>query len=247
SRVLPIVKKDHRYEIRFASEFSFQPETLVPTIDQVFEEAGLSSNYIVEVEECETRQTVYSFEMNEAKESDIVPCQARVQPFACYVLVVSLFDPYIYSLAAEQPIGGSINGASNYLGFGLLAILALGAITFFWRKKSEGAIGNPNLVQIGKFQFDKLNTKLENGKDSVELSGKEAELLLLLHKDVNQTLKKEFILQKVWGDKGDYVGRTLDVFISKLRKKLESDQNLKIVNIRGVGYKLVVNVGDRLS
>jgi len=47
-------------------------------------------------------------------------------------------------------------------------------------------------------------------------------------------------LANVWGDQGDYVGRTLDVFISKLRKKLEADTNVRIVNIRGVGYKLVL-------
>jgi DNA-binding response OmpR family regulator len=48
-------------------------------------------------------------------------------------------------------------------------------------------------------------------------------------------------LNKVWGDEGDYIGRTLDVFISKLRKKLEADSSIKIVNIRGVGYKLVMD------
>jgi DNA-binding response OmpR family regulator len=77
---------------------------------------------------------------------------------------------------------------------------------------------------------------------SVELSSKEAELLSLLHNFANAPLEREVILQKVWGDEGDYVGRTLDVFISKLRKKLEADANVKIVNIRGVGYKLVMDV-----
>jgi DNA-binding response OmpR family regulator len=63
----------------------------------------------------------------------------------------------------------------------------------------------------------------------------------LLNNTVNNTVEKEIILKEVWGDEGDYVGRTLDVFISKLRKKLESDDKVKIVNVRGVGYKLVVN------
>jgi len=59
---------------------------------------------------------------------------------------------------------------------------------------------------------------------------------------VNTTVEREVILNIVWGDEGDYVGRTLDVFISKLRKKLEVDSSIKIVNIRGVGYKLVTDV-----
>ena len=53
-------------------------------------------------------------------------------------------------------------------------------------------------------------------------------------------MEREKILATVWGDEGDYVGRTLDVFVSKLRKKLEADANVRIVNIRGVGYRLVL-------
>jgi DNA-binding response OmpR family regulator len=64
---------------------------------------------------------------------------------------------------------------------------------------------------------------------------------LLLHSSANSTLERECILRAVWGDEGDYVGRTLDVFISKLRKKLDADSSLKIVNVRGVGYKLILN------
>ena len=75
----------------------------------------------------------------------------------------------------------------------------------------------------------------------VELSNKEAELLSLLHTYANAPVEREVILQRVWGDEGDYVGRTLDVFISKLRKKLEADASVKIVNIRGIGYKLLMD------
>ena len=66
-------------------------------------------------------------------------------------------------------------------------------------------------------------------------------MLLLLYHAVNTTVEREVILKDIWADDGDYIGRTLDVFISKLRKKLEDDTNVKIVNIRGIGYKLVLN------
>lgn len=75
----------------------------------------------------------------------------------------------------------------------------------------------------------------------IELTSKEADLLSLLHSSANTTIAREQILEIVWGDEGDYIGRTLDVFISKLRKKLEDDPSVKIVNIRGVGYKLILN------
>ena len=77
-------------------------------------------------------------------------------------------------------------------------------------------------------------------KEFIELTSKEADLLLLLCDSANTTVERENILKTVWGDEGSYVGRTLDVFISKLRKKLEADETIKILNIRGVGYRLVI-------
>jgi DNA-binding response OmpR family regulator len=79
------------------------------------------------------------------------------------------------------------------------------------------------------------------GDQKIELTNKEADLLLLLHKTVNEAVTREVILNMVWGDEGDYVGRTLDVFISKLRKKLATNPSAKIITIRGVGYKLVID------
>ena len=97
------------------------------------------------------------------------------------------------------------------------------------------------MISLGAYQFDKRNSELLFENRSVDLTSKEAELLLLLYDAVNTSVEREVILNRVWGDEGDYVGRTLDVFISKLRKKLEADSSVKIVNIRGIGYKLVLN------
>jgi len=63
----------------------------------------------------------------------------------------------------------------------------------------------------------------------------------LLHASANSTIERDVILNAVLGDDGDYAGSTLDVFILKLRKKLETDESLTIVNIRGVGYNLIMN------
>jgi DNA-binding response OmpR family regulator len=84
-----------------------------------------------------------------------------------------------------------------------------------------------------------MELRLKN--EVVKLTSKETDLLLLLHTSANSTLERELILKAVWGNEADYVGRTLDVFISKLRKKLDADSSLKIVNVRGVGYKLILN------
>jgi DNA-binding response OmpR family regulator len=75
---------------------------------------------------------------------------------------------------------------------------------------------------------------------TIELTSKESELLNLLYASANETVERDIILNKVWGDEGDYVGRTLDVYISKLRKKLGNDASIQIKNIRGIGYKLII-------
>jgi DNA-binding response OmpR family regulator len=115
-------------------------------------------------------------------------------------------------------------------------------VVFFllWKRRNKSRI-DPNLIPIGGYHFDKRNTKLLIEHQKIELTSKEADLLLLLFNAANTTVEREHILNMVWGDEGDYVGRTLDVFISKLRKKLEFDSKVKIVNIRGVGYKLVID------
>lgn len=121
----------------------------------------------------------------------------------------------------------------------------LGLFVYFRKRRPipnrSNDLQDSELFSIGNSRFDKKNMTLLVGKEKIELSGKESDLLFLLYSNENKTLEREFILKIVWGDEGDYIGRTLDVFISKLRKKLEADSRVKIVNIRGIGYKFIVN------
>ncbi|MDF3026546.1 MAG: DNA-binding response regulator RprY [Fluviicola sp.] len=125
------------------------------------------------------------------------------------------------------------------------SLFVLISLFLYFRKKKSipvwNDLNNQDLIAIGKSHFDKKNMTLSVGNETIELSGKESDLLFLLYSNENKTLQREYILKVVWGDEGDYIGRTLDVFISKLRKKLEPDSSVKIVNIRGIGYKFIVN------
>ena len=239
SRVLPIVKEDGHYRIQFESEFEFEPTQLVSLVDSVATETNLSSSYIVEVEQCETGAVVYSFKMDDFRQSDIIPCRGRMQPKACYNLVFTLLvTDKAESVVMSTP---SENGAIDYGLFAALFAVLSGLLYFLWKRKKTTQ-SDPNLIPLGEYHFDKRNTELLINQRKIELTSKEADLLLLLYNMVNTTVEREVILNKVWGDQGDYVGRTLDVFISKLRKKLEADSSVKIANIRGVGYKLVMDV-----
>jgi len=246
SRVLPITKKEGRYIIQFESEFQFVPDELVATINRVIDETELDHSYIVSVEECDSGKVVYSYEMGNLYKPNIIPCQERMQPTGCYSLLITLLDPYggVISPPTDSTStqeGDTKDNAGKRYTILAVPVVLLVVLVLMMKKKKPTLKTNPNLIALGDYQFDKLNTELLYKETRTELSGKEADLLLLLYGSVNTTVERQVILNKVWGDDGDYVGRTLDVFISKLRKKLEVDPKVKIVNIRGVGYKLVVN------
>jgi DNA-binding response OmpR family regulator len=98
-----------------------------------------------------------------------------------------------------------------------------------------------HVIALGTLQFDTRHSLLFREEVKIELTSKEADLLHVLYQNQNKTVNREDLLNSVWGDEGDYVGRTLDVYISKLRKKLEGEPLVKIVNTRGVGYKLILD------
>lgn len=249
SRVLPVQKVDDRYKIEFESEFEFVPGQLVELVNNIIAQTEIAPRYLVEVEECETKEVVYSYEIDLTNKSDIIPCGKRDQPLNCYTLFFTILEPKntVAGLDENSPLfqGNNhfTNSTENEFDKNWLIIpiiLLLGVILLVWMKKKKQKT-RPEIINIGAYQFDKLNMQLSFKNKTTELSSKESDLLLLLYTSVNTTLERESILKEVWGDDGDYVGRTMDVFISKLRKKLADDSNLKIINIRGVGYKFVVN------
>lgn len=247
SRVLPIKKENEQYRVQFESEFEFNPEELVSTIDRVVKETRMANSYIVEVENCETGEMIYSFKMDYLDKSDIIPCKARIQPKSCYSLLFTLIDTdWISSeLLTVTPETSSESNTEmsrmNYIIMVVLFVLIVSVLFFIWRRRHKSAV-DPNLIPLGAYYFDKRNTELLIEHQRIDLTSKEGDLLLLLYNAANTIVEREVILNRVWGDEGDYVGRTLDVFISKLRKKLEFDSKVKIVNIRGIGYKLVMDV-----
>jgi hypothetical protein len=257
SRILPVEKEGKRYKIQFTSDFHFDPDSLVSLVDGVVEKAQLAESYLVEVEYCLTKQVVYSYEIGISHKSDLVSCQGRIQPKGCYVLFFTILDVNgrepVQANASLQPAVPDLGVQKeiDYSGMAIasVAVLLLIGVAVYFRKRSvttgenlqENPNPNPNFITLGEYQFDPRNMALRHKDEVVALTGKESDLLLLLHTSANSTLERELILKTVWGNEADYVGRTLDVFISKLRKKLEADPSLKIVNIRGVGYKLVLN------
>jgi DNA-binding response OmpR family regulator len=98
-----------------------------------------------------------------------------------------------------------------------------------------------NIFKIGTFEFEPNNLVLKHSSEEKRLTQKEADVLKLLCQNLGETVKRELILSSVWGNADYFTGRSLDVFISKLRKYLKSDVNIQIENVHGVGFRLRVN------
>jgi len=95
-------------------------------------------------------------------------------------------------------------------------------------------------MAIGDYQFlFKQQTLQYKEEDTVALTHREAHLLYHLYNNKNQVLDRSIILKKLWKDDDFFSGRSMDVFITKLRKKLKQDESVQIINVRGYGYKLV--------
>ena len=96
------------------------------------------------------------------------------------------------------------------------------------------------LIKIGHYQLDTNNLVLKHPRTEASLTYKEAELLKYLSEKQGELLKREEILIAVWGDDSYYLSRSLDVFISRLRKLLAEDERIKIKNVHGVGFKFQI-------
>lgn len=98
----------------------------------------------------------------------------------------------------------------------------------------------PDKINIGNYVLNVPFQKLTLADDARKLTAREADLLRFLYLHRNKLIKREFILQEIWGDDDYYKGRSLDVFMSRLRKYLKDDENIQIINVHAVGFKFVI-------
>lgn len=108
--------------------------------------------------------------------------------------------------------------------------------------KRSGKTGNTeNVLTVGHYRFDTKNYLLQIDNTSHTLTKREADLLRMLANNPNKVVERETILKALWGDDDYFMGRSLDVFISRLRKLLSQDPTLTIQNVHGVGFRLVMS------
>ena len=96
------------------------------------------------------------------------------------------------------------------------------------------------IVSIGRFTFDRNKQILAKDGEKRKLTTKESELLSILYEHANDVLPRELALNKIWEDDNRVYARSMDVYITKLRKYLKADEEVEILNVHGEGYKLVI-------
>jgi DNA-binding response OmpR family regulator len=97
---------------------------------------------------------------------------------------------------------------------------------------------------LGLWTCDFARQQLRSVKKTVDLTNKETKLLKLFCQNIDSIIPRDVIQKAIWEDEGYFVGRSMDVFISRLRKLLKDDPAIQITNVHGVGYKLEVKIGD---
>jgi DNA-binding response OmpR family regulator len=109
------------------------------------------------------------------------------------------------------------------------------------RTVSENQNSNQFLFKLGKFTFDSRKQILFTDEETTKLTTKESELLRLLCNNVNKVLERNFALKTIWVDDNYFNARSMDVYITKLRKLLKEEPLIEIINVHGKGYKLIIS------
>ncbi|RFC54089.1 response regulator transcription factor [Brumimicrobium aurantiacum] len=130
-------------------------------------------------------------------------------------------------------------GADDYLTkpFSMEELVA--RVEAILKRTTDGDEVLDDTFEIGRFIFDPMKRVINIDEEEVKLTTKESQLLKLLAKNKNQILDRQAALRSIWGDDNYFNGRSMDVYIAKLRKILKADEKIEIMNIHGKGFKLL--------
>jgi hypothetical protein len=207
----------------------------VQIIDRIIRSNQLPADYIVQVTEPKSNKVIFGYAILNNGQQNIVPCRGRNQPAVPYSIQITFKD--------KPFAAGSWLIAAGVALLGLVAFMA-------WRIKRKPVITDTgkedettsaaNSFSIGTYLFYADTQRLVYNNEEIILTSKEAKLLRIFAEAPNQIIDRNRLQKEVWEDEGVIVGRSLDVFVSKLRKRLEQDPAIKIVSIHGKGYKLEI-------
>jgi hypothetical protein len=230
SRVLPVKKSaENTYQVSFQHEVGFLSDSLINIVHRAFQKTALAANYIVNLKNCEQKQTVLAFEMN-SKTGDLTPCRGRTLEVGCYMIEIELLRANTFNF--------------RWLWLLIIPLIVAGFYLkgqFRKEEPKESVPDSTDYIQVGNFQLYPAKNVLKSGHKSITLSENETKSLEIFAQHLNQVVEREKLMKEIWEDKGLVViSRNVDVLVSKLRKKLADDPSIKIVNVPGRGYKFII-------
>ncbi|WP_295796602.1 helix-turn-helix domain-containing protein [Mucilaginibacter sp.] len=242
SRVPPLQKiDDGSYRLDFEKPFAFMPDSLVVIVGRNLSRMESPPEFIFTVTEAESQATAYGFTTADIIKGT-VPCIGRALPKRNYFINI-LVVPAIAT-------AGTHGWNSVLLIVTGLLVLAVLIFIIAWKvlpkSKQNKAVAtvkpddalDSKSIPIGKYRFYPDKYLLLCDHESTELTAKEGKLLSIFTSDLNQVIDRNRLLKEGWEDDGVITGRSLDMYVSKLRKKLEKDVSVSITNVHGKGYCL---------
>lgn len=211
---------------------SFKYDSLPSILQSAFDAQHIDDEYNVTITRCNDQfiQLGYS-KIDVENRANGVPCTGRTLNMDCYRLQVHFIT------AAAKPYSFA------WIGYFLGSAGLLFLIMIKWGKRQQPApvpVLPSNEVRFGNSRLDEVNRVLFCGQVRYQLTYREAKLLHLFAQHPNIALDRSFILDRVWADEGILVGRSVDMFVSRLRKLLAADPGIRLVAVHGLGYKMEV-------
>ena len=229
SPVSPVQKtSDNALKLIFEEPFSLDPDQLVD-IALKHLTFDISSRSIVSVFDADNDELVYGFEINHFNQKEI-PCLGRIFPESQYYVEIDLYERAYFGLK-ENAV------ALSFTGFSLLSFALFG---FSASRKINTYSGVSQTHVDADFELDRLNNLLVCNGTHVDLTDKEFSIMSVLYQHKNQLVTRRHIEETVWLSEGVITSRSLDMYISRLRKKLSVIPTVQINNKRGKGYILEV-------
>ena len=140
----------------------------------------------------------------------------------------------------EDRIRGLRLGADDYMTKPFSIEELILKVEIFLRRSKIATAPVPTYLTIGNYLLDHKNLLLKFGKQAKNLTQKEADLLKMFMENKNEVIKRSHILETLWGEDDYFLGRSLDVFISRLRKYLSQDERISVENIHSVGFRMKI-------
>ncbi|MGV6846733.1 MAG: response regulator transcription factor [Lutibacter sp.] len=214
-----------------------------PSLGQIIKESLETRNF--EVILCKNGQI--AFEKYESEKPELLVLDVMMPILDGFSLATKIRKenptiPIIFLTAKSQTsdvVAGFNLGGNDYLKKPFSMEELIVRIKAQLKNKTKPVLIDHEPITLGKFSFDYKKQTLSSKESTQSLTHREAQLLYHLIEQKNQVLDRSFILKKLWGNDDFFNARSMDVFITKLRKKLKSDSSIKIINVRGFGYKLI--------